>query len=132
MIVEQLLKLFAAGPCDQHDFFGLVPWYHYLTLTPAKDANGNPYCDIGFTVLNGNKSDIPLVIVAVVDDLLRIAGIVAVAYIIYGAIQYIASQGSPEQTARAQSTVINALVGLAIAIVAIVAVSFIGSSLGGT
>jgi hypothetical protein len=132
MIAEQIFKLFAAGgPCDQHDFFGLVPWYHYLTLTPARDASGKSFCDIGFTVMNGNQSDIPLVLAAIVDDLLRVAGIVAVAFVIYGAIQYVASQGNPEQTARAQSTVINALIGLAIAIVAIVAVSFIGSSLGG-
>jgi Type IV secretion system pilin len=131
MIPQQLFTLFAADPCQPHDFLGLVPWYHYLTLTPSTDAAGHAYCDIGFTVLSGNSSDIPLVILAVVDDLLRIAGIVAVAFIIYGAIQYIASQGNPEQTARAQSTVINALIGMAIAIVSIATVSYIGSSLGG-
>jgi len=56
---------------------------------------------------------------------------VAIAFVIYGAIQYIASQGSPDATSKAQSTIINALIGLAITIVAITFVSFLGRSLGG-
>ena len=119
MILQQL-SLFAAN-CEQ-PFFGLVPWYHYLYVDPA-------HCEIkNFNFLGG---DIPLVLLAVVDDLLRIAGIVAVGFVVYGAIQYIASQGSPDATAKAQSTVLNALIGLAIAIAAIAFVSFLGDKLGG-
>ncbi|HSW37452.1 MAG TPA: hypothetical protein VLG37_03735 [Candidatus Saccharimonadales bacterium] len=119
-----LLTLFAAN-CGGN-FLGLVPWYAYL-----KDVDPNT-CQIkGFTVLSPNKaSDFPLVLVAVVDDLLRIAGLVAVGYIIYGGIQYVISQGNPEHTAKAQATIINALIGLALAIVAVAFVSFLGKTLG--
>ena len=123
-IVHLLAAKTANGACEENNFFGLVAWYHYLDVNSA--------CDIrGFTVLNSNKdSDIPLILLAVVDDLLRVAGIVAVAYVIYGAIQYITSQGEPDKTARAQSVVTNALIGLGISIVAVLVVTFIGNKLG--
>jgi len=139
MIPQQLLTIFAASSASQcqHDFFGLLPWYYYL---PDKDfgvtIQGQTFgCDINtnFTFISssGSGGDLPLIGLAMVDDLLRIAAIVAVAFVIYGAIQYIASQGNPEHTARAQSTVLNALIGLAIAMVAVVFVSFLGNSLKG-
>jgi hypothetical protein len=116
----QQLSLFAAN-CEQ-PFFGLVPWYHYLNVNA-----GN--CEVqNFNFLGG---DVALVLLAIVDDLLRVAGIVAIAFVVYGAIQYIASQGSPEATAKAQTTIINALIGMAIAITAIAFVSFLGNKLGG-
>jgi len=129
MILQQLFLFATADPRCEKSFFGLVPWYHYL---PSTNFNGYPDCSIkNFNFFSGNTSDIPLVLVAVVDDLLRIAGIVAVAFVVYGAIQFIASQGNPEQTARAQSTVTNSLIGLAIAVVSVAFVSFLGSKLGG-
>jgi hypothetical protein len=69
-------------------------------------------------------------LLAVVDDLLRIAGIVAVAFVLYGAFRYTASQGDPEQTGKAQSTIINALIGMAVATVAIAFISFLGDQIG--
>jgi MFS superfamily sulfate permease-like transporter len=71
-----------------------------------------------------------LVLAAVVDDVLRIAGIVAVAFVIYGAVQYITSQGDPESTAHARTTIINALIGLAVAIIAVSLVGFLGTEFG--
>ncbi|HVA11274.1 MAG TPA: hypothetical protein VNG32_03835 [Candidatus Dormibacteraeota bacterium] len=85
-----------------------------------------------FTFLSTSGSgDIPLILLAVVDDLLHVAGIVAVSFVIYGGFQYVSSQGQPEKTARAQNTVTDALIGLAVALVAIAAVSFLGNKLGG-
>jgi hypothetical protein len=118
-----LFSLFAAS-CKP-TFFGLVPWYQYLTLDGS--------CGItNFQILptGSMPSSIPLILLAIVDDLLRIAGLAAVGYIIYAGFQYITSQGNPEQAARAQSTIINALIGLAIALLAVGLVSYIGNQLG--
>jgi hypothetical protein len=114
-----------AVDCDKSGgFLGLWPWWHYL---PSSDFSG---CNIvQFNLIHG-ASDVPLVLLAVIDDLLRVGGLVAVGFTIYGAIQYIISQGSPEQTSKAQSTIINAVAGLAIAIVATAFVSFLGNKLG--
>lgn len=122
-------------------FFGLVPWYYYIDQefqsgTPG--VGGGDKCDIKcFNLFNqtevnecGKKSsDLPAVMLAIIDDLLRIAGIVAVAFVLVGAFQYTTSGGNSEQTAKARSTLINAFGGLAIALVAVAFVSFIGSRL---
>lgn len=123
-LIHVLAVKSANGACIEPNFLGLVPWYHYL--------NVDGKCEIvNFTVLNsGKSSDIPLILLVVVDDLLRIAGIVAVAFVVYGAIQYITSQGEPDKTAKAQSTIINSLVGLGISIVAVTLVTFLGNKIG--
>lgn len=111
--------------CQGNEFFGLIPWWQYL---PNSDFDNN--CNIvSFDVLHG--SDIPLVLLAVVDDLLRVAALVAIAFVIYGAVKYTTSQGDPESASKAQSTIINALIGLVIALISIAFVSFISNQLGG-
>lgn len=108
-------------------FLGLEPWYHYLTVQYDKTTKA---CEVTSFQLLGSHSGILLVLLAVVDDLLRIAGLVAVFFVIYAGIRYITSQGSPDQTSQALSTLINALIGLAIALVAIGLVSYLGSQIG--
>lgn len=103
-------------------FFGLDPWWKYLKL--------NNNCDVESFKIFPPNSDIPLLLLVVVDDLLRLAGIVAVIYVIIGAISFITSRGNSEDAAKARGTVINALVGLAIAVVAVAFVSFVGNTLG--
>ncbi len=127
-MISSIFSLFGAAECNSNGFFGLVPWYHYIN-----DKAHFSGCDLNtFTLLprGGKSSDVPLVLLAVVDDLLRIAGIVAVAFVMIGAFKYVASQGNPEDTASAQSTIINALIGLVISIVAVAFVSFLGNQLG--
>ena len=129
-MINPLLTLFAVGtPCPERGFFGLKPWFHYIN-----DTDHFQKCDIKvFTVFpsQSHASDVPLVLLAIIDDLLRIAGLVAVGFVIVGAIKFITSQGQPEDTANAQSTVINALIGLVVAIVAVAFVTFLGNKLGG-
>lgn len=108
-------------------FFGLKPWYIYLNPHPQ----GNPpTCVLDVGPIIGPHSVILLVLLAVIDDLLILAGLVAVGFIIYGGIRYMTSQGNPEQTAKAQSTIVDALIGLVIAIMAVALVSFLGHRLG--
>jgi len=124
-LIKGVAMISANGACKtEPNFFGLVPWYHYLNV----DAKCNV---VNFSVLgNGSNSDVPLILLAVVDDLLRVAGIVAVGFVIYGAIQYVVSQGEPDKTTKARMTILNSLIGLAIALVAVGAVSYIGHKLG--
>jgi hypothetical protein len=117
------LLLFAAASHCEKTFLGLIPWYHYLKL----DKN----CEVVNFNLLGSHSDLLLVVLAVIDDLLRIAGVVAVAFVIYAGFRYVTSQGSPDETSKAQSTITNALIGLAIAMVAVALVSYLGNKLGG-
>lgn len=122
-------------------FFGLVPWYYYMdqSFTGSRtNANEASPCDFKcFNILNQSidnecgksSSDLPALMLAIIDNLLRIAGMVAVAFVFVGAFQYTTSSGNPEQTAKARSTLINAFGGLAVALVSVAFVTFIGSRL---
>lgn len=115
----ELLTNFAAT-CDSSKLFDIFPsWDTFLTKTT--DANG--HC---IPALHG-INDIWLIVAAVIEILLRLATLAAVAVIIYAGVLYTTSQGSPDQTTRAKNTIVNALVGLAIALSAIIFVQFIAS-----
>lgn len=118
------LMTFAVECKKNFNFLGMEPWYKYIN-----DSDHFKGCEIKNFNLLPPKSDVPLVLLAIVDDLLRIAGIVAVAFVIYGGIRLITSEGNPESSSKARETILNALIGLVIAIVAIAFVSFIGNKL---
>lgn len=127
-----LLSLFGdvSGQCS-NSFLFLTPWYQYLTLRPYPD------CSVYFPNGNGlitasNWNEIWLIGIALLDDLLKIAGAAAVVFIIYGGFRYLTSQGNPENTKAAWGTIFNALIGLIIAGVSITAVNYLGNQLGGT
>jgi hypothetical protein len=121
-MLGSFLGLFAAGDCKPASFLGLKAWYYYLYLNSSCQFDANHT----FQLL-GPHSDILLILLAIVDDLLTIAGFIAVCFIIYAGVKYITSQGSPDATSKALSTLISALIGLAIALVAIPTVSYIGN-----
>jgi hypothetical protein len=109
------------------DFFGLKPWFAYL---PKESFDANCQVD-NFRLLSDDSGDsmLPSVALAILDDILRVTALVAVAYVIIGGIKYTTSQGEPENTKKARETIVNALIGLVIAIVAASIVSFIGSKI---
>jgi len=125
MYFAHIWSYLAAAPCPPKNFLGLSPWWKYINNTSHFKG-----CELKKFTLLPPHSDVPLVLLAIIDDLLRIAGMVAVGFVIAGAIKYITSQGNPEDTASAQSTLVNALIGMVIAIVAIGFVSYLGNQLG--
>jgi len=119
----------AAG-CDKSAaLLGLPAWYKYLDIGPK---DGDPCAVIGPLDSNG-KFDIAIggarIGLAIVDILLRLAAIIAVIFVLYGGIRYILSQGEPDHTKRARGTVINALIGLVVTMLATAAVNFLGNTL---
>jgi hypothetical protein len=130
-LAGQLLQGFAAT-CTAHTFLGIPPWYKYLIAAGRMQVNqATGLCELNGTVLKSGQlgGDITLIAMGVLDILLRLSAYVAVGFIIYGSIQYITSDGQPDKTKEAQSTIINALVGLVIAFIATAAVSFIGRAI---
>lgn len=121
------IHTFAAG-CNANGFLGFPKWYKYL---PHEDVanqksilGGSPQ-----TVCNvraDSLSDIGPILAAVVEILLRISALVAVIFVIVGGVKYITSQGEPERLKQALGTIVNALIGLVIAITATAFITFIG------
>ena len=124
----------SASACSK-TFFGLKPWFAYLPATKF-DAN----CQIkSFNLLpsegspsstkDNTSSDVLPVAVAIVDNLVRIAALVAIVFVVIGGVKYVTSQGEPEGIKSAKDSIINALIGLVVAIIAAAVVSFIGNQL---
>ena len=124
MIHDALIRFAATGgSCNPRGggFFGFPTWYKYLKGT----YDGNNVCTPAITHIN----DTWLIVAACIEILLRIAVLLAVAMIVYGSFTYVTSQGVPDATAKARSTIINALLGLAIAVSSVAIVNFIGRSI---
>lgn len=117
----QILSNIAAA-CPGGDFLGLPKWWAYLPGVTDPSTN---QCVPQISGIN----DIWLILAAVIEMLLRIAGILAVIMVIYGGITYMTSQGSPEDTTKGRNTIIYSLVGLIISVSAALIVTFIAKKL---
>lgn len=116
----------ACTEAKNNTFFGLPVWYKYL---PYEWVESVQDCRINIDIKE-KPEQLALIGFAAIDILLRVAGIAAVAFVIYGGIQYILSQGEPDGVSRAKNTIVNALIGLAIALIASSLVAFVGKTIG--
>lgn len=88
------------------------------TFNAAKqclDDNGNPFT--GDSVATSIKK--------VINILLYIAGIIAVIYVVIAGFRYVTSNGDSGAITKAKNTVIYALIGLAVAVMAYAIVNFV-------
>ena len=65
----------------------------------------------------------------IIDIALRVVGLLAVGFVIYGGFRYVTSRGLPDEAKKAQDIIFKAVVGLLMAILATVIVSFVVSSI---
>ncbi|MGH7237352.1 MAG: hypothetical protein ACREGF_02350, partial [Candidatus Saccharimonadales bacterium] len=113
----------APAGCDYSDFFGLSPWYAYLPCTGPACVNPPPTTPPTTPCVQFTKTPIDntqgstggglssggtglgavwLIALAVLEDLLRIAGFAAVIMVIVGGIRYTTSNGDPQNTDAAK------------------------------
>jgi hypothetical protein len=125
-IIPQI-KILAVS-CSSTSFFGFPTWYKYIKTT-AVSSNGTTYCNLS-SFSFWPPDNLLLILLAVLDILLILGGMIAVVFVIIGGVQYITSQGEPENTRHARGTIINALIGLAITVIAASLVNWLGFRLG--
>lgn len=129
-LLPQTVSAAQNDACHQSgSFLNFPTWYEYLEVGNKGD---DPCAIIGPTEANGEFSfpkALPRIALAIVEIMLRVAGMVAVVFTIVGGFKYMTSQGEPDATKKAQGTVVNALIGLAIAMLATAIVGFVGSKL---
>lgn len=104
-------------------FFGFPHWYEYLAGHEDAFRKCIPTFDWN------HPESLWGIGLALIEILLRVVALVAVGFIIYAGFQYMTSNGEPERTKNAKDTILNALIGLVIAIIASTIVSFIGGSI---
>jgi len=68
----------------------------------------------------------------VISFVLGALGIVAVLFIVYGGIQYSMSAGEPAKMEKAKKTILYAVIGLIVAIMAFAIVRFVVAQVGGS
>lgn len=129
-MIIQLLTVFAkAGDAcnvpNASPFLGFPYWYSYLPGVQALIDPSSPGSGTKCVPQLTDFTNIWLIVAAIIEILLRIAALAAVAFVIYGGIQYTTSQGDPDGTRKARDTIVNALVGLAVAIMAAAIVAFV-------
>lgn len=115
----------ARGPASCYQgLLGFPHWYEYLDLDGECKVVGPTAAG------DANKLDVTAVatrvIMAIIDILMRVAGIVAFAFIVVSGFRFVLSQGDPGKEKAARETAINAVIGLVITIFAITIVTFVG------
>jgi hypothetical protein len=98
------------------DFLGLENWDACL----EKDDKGIPQ----FKDLN----DLWKIAIVLIQDLIKIAGYLAVGYFVWGGYKYVKSQGEPGELTQARTIITNSLLGLFIVLISIAVVQFIAGT----
>lgn len=121
-MVDSLLTRFAAACTPTGgDVLGFPKWYKYLSGTEQADGS----CAVSI----GALSDVWKVAAAIFELLLRLGALVAVFFILWGAFTLMMAQGEPERIKNAKGTIINAIVGLLIAVFAATVVAVVAGRL---
>ncbi len=115
-----ITSLFAKN-CKQ-GLFGFEPWTKYLELDPTTCSIKN-----GF-----EAGQVWLIAAAVLEMMLRAAGLASAVFVMWGGFKYLTSQGNSENTRAARRTIIYSLVGVAVTIIASTVVSFVLNELIGS
>ena len=100
-------------------FLGLPSWYEFLDVTDDGTGNG---CSVRAPQ---DKSILVLIMLAIIDILLKLAALIAVVFVVYGGFRFTTAQGSPEGVASGKKTILNAIIGLVIAVLASQIVKFV-------
>ncbi len=74
---------------------------------------------------SGNKNALPGIILNIVRAVIIVSGIVAVIWIIIGGVNYITSSGDPTKIKKARETILYAVIGLIICVLAFAIVNFV-------
>ena len=105
----------SAAVCNKDkSFFGIPTWYKYLELDNK--------CNVK---TSGEKNVPEKIILGLIDIALFLAGLLAVIMIMWGGFQFIFANGEPGSIANARKTILNAVIGLIIAILASQIVRFV-------
>ena len=111
------------GVCAKESptFLSFPTWYKYLDFQEASDGS----CELSARI----PEDAGKIVLAVFEIILRLSGIIAVVMVVYGGVLYVLSQGEPDRTKTAKNTIINALIGLVVAIASVAIVNIIARNI---
>ncbi|MDO8511668.1 MAG: pilin [bacterium] len=87
------------------------------------------FAQMGINEIQGyegsNQRDLPTAIMVIVNYVLIIVGVLALAFLVYGGFLYITSHGDTQQVDKAKTTIINAVIGIVVIGIAAALVNFV-------
>ena len=85
----------------------------------------NPYFNINSIGLPTSTKNVGSALTNIISLLLALVGMLAILFILIGAIQFAYSRGNPKNTQTARETILYACVGLILAVAAYAIVAFV-------
>ena len=73
----------------------------------------------------GGGNQLPSVIVNILNAIIAAAGLVAVIFVVVGGINYMTSSGDPGKVKKAKDTILYAIIGLIVCVLAFAIVNFV-------
>lgn len=123
---------YAAGSCNDKDigFLGFPTWYR--GLANVSDPANPTECTLKTPAeLNspgkedGLSNYIWHIVINVIDILIMAIGYISVGFILYGGFQYLTSAGNAENIKKGKTTIINAVIGLVLSLVAVAIINLV-------
>lgn len=108
----------AYADCSGGTILTLRPWYSGLTMD-GDCAIESPSDE------TSQKKFVWTIALNIVEDLLQIAAYVSFGFLIYGGFIYMISAGTPEKATSARKIITNSIVGLVVAMFAVMLVSVV-------
>lgn len=112
----------AAPPCNDRTFLTFYPWYRGLVnedenctfkkVGVETGVSGDPTPDITLSAF------IWTIILNILSIMFGIIGYLAIGFLIFGGYLYVLARGDPGRIAKGKSTVIRAIIGLIVCILA--------------
>lgn len=96
--------------------FTFPTWYHGVT---------NSKCEIKIDKLN----DFWVIVMNLIEILLQVVAYVAAGFVVWGGFKYMKSEGDPGKISEAKAAILNAVIGLVIALASVALVAFIQGSI---
>ena len=99
-----------------------------VSLVPASALASNTEVQSGLSTVKGNfnsNTNLESIVSTVIKTMLFIVGVLSVIMIIYAGIRYVTAHGDKDQIKGAQNTLVYAIAGLVIAILAYAIVNFV-------
>ncbi len=102
----------ASAACTERAFFTFPTWYKGVT-------DGD--CNVNIDELN----DFWVIVMNFIEILLQAVAYVSVGYLIWGGFKYIKSEGEPNKISEAKGAIMNAIIGLVIALTSVALVEYV-------
>jgi hypothetical protein len=112
----------APASCGGKDYFLTFPAWHRGLKKP--DCSIKSPSDLGGPEGDRLSKFIWIIVLNIIDIIIQLVAYIATGYVIWGGFTYLTSTGRPEKIKGAKEMILNAVIGLVIAIIAIAAVGY--------